>query len=56
MFGRKKKYYIKCLDFKEHDDGLWVVRGPYSSEQEALKACGDYIRIDLENRRAILVK
>lgn len=56
MFGRKKKHFIHCVDYKEHENGLWFVKGPYASAQEALKACGDYIRVDLENRRAILIE
>lgn len=55
MFGRKKKHYIHCVDYKDEND-LWFVQGPYASKQEALKACGDYIRVDLENRRAILIE
>ena len=56
MFGRKKKHYIRCVDYKEHENDLWFIQGPYASKQEALKACSDYIRVDLENRRAILIE
>jgi len=56
MFGRKKKHFIRCVDYKEHENDLWFIQGPYASKQEALKACSDYIREDLENRRAILIE
>lgn len=56
MCRKKAKHFIRCVDYKDRDNGLWSVKGPYASEQEALKACSNYIRVDLENRRAILIK
>lgn len=50
------KYAVECTDYEGNEEGTRFTLGLYDTVGEALQACGDYIRYDLENRRAIVVK